>query len=158
MLLSFRRHAPCADNPGEFRVPAAGAAAPGSDDDGFRLVSRVPQTPEASPAQPKQETSTKTASPAATQRPTQPAAATRYPQGNKIDMMALDRAERIKAINNLLHNDANGAQLVESMKISELAGQEIDVVLHSAQTEASDSVIAPDGSVRPNASLFQLPD
>ena len=129
-----------------------------SDDDGFRLVSRVPQTPEASPAQPKQETSTKTASPAATQRPTQPAAATRYPQGNKIDMMALDRAERIKAINNLLHNDANGAQLVESMKISELAGQEIDVVLHSAQTEASDSVIAPDGSVRPNASLFQLPD
>ena len=127
-----------------------------SDDDGLRLVSRSQHAPEA-PAQPVQEKSERPASPSTVQRPAQPAA-TRYTQGNKIDMVAMDRAERIKAINNLLHNDANGAQMVESMKISELAGQEIDVILHSAQTEASDSVIAPDGSVRPNASLYQLPD
>ena len=73
-------------------------------------------------------------------------------------MMAMDRAERIKAINNLLRNDINGAQIVESMKISELTGQEIDVTLHSSQSEVPDSVISPDGTVRPNASLFQLPD
>ena len=83
---------------------------------------------------------------------------TRQPLGNKLDMMAMDRAERIKAINNLLRNDINGAQIVESMKISELSGQEIEVALHSVQSETPGSVIAPDGTMRPNASLYQLPD
>ena len=63
-----------------------------------------------------------------------------------------------KAINDLLRNDINGAQIVESMKISELTGQEIEVELHSDKSEAAASVIAPDGTVRPNASLYQLPD
>ena len=126
-------------------------------DDGIRLVSRESSQPEvAAPA-------TKPAEPVVQQRPDvwhrEPAAApTRQSQTGKLDMMAMDRAERIKAINNLLRNDINGAQKVESMSIAELTGEEIDLGLHSNQTEASDSVIAPDGSVRPNTSLFQLPD
>ena len=126
-------------------------------DDGIHLVSRESSQPEvAAPA-------TKQAEPVVQQRPDvwhrEPAAApTRQSQTGKLDMMAMDRAERIKAINNLLRNDINGAQKVESMSIAELTGEEIDLGLHSNQTEASDSVIAPDGSVRPNTSLFQLPD
>ena len=126
-------------------------------DDGIHLVSRESSQPEvAAPA-------TKPAEPVVQQRPDvwhrEPAAApTRQSQTGKLDMMAMDRAERIKAINNLLRNDINGAQKVESMSIAELTGEEIDLGLHSNQTEASDSVIAPDGSVRPNTSLFQLPD
>ena len=126
-------------------------------DDGIHLVSRESsQTEVAAPA-------TKPAEPVVQQRPDvwhrEPAAApTRQSQTGKLDMMAMDRAERIKAINNLLRNDINGAQKVESMSIAELTGEEIDLGLHSNQTEASDSVIAPDGSVRPNTSLFQLPD
>ena len=126
-------------------------------DDGIHLVSRESsQTEVAAPA-------TKPAEPVVQQRPDvwhrEPAAApTRQSQTGKLDMMAMDRAERIKAINNLLRNDINGAQKVESMSIAELTGEEIDLGLHSNQTKASDSVIAPDGSVRPNTSLFQLPD
>ena len=126
-------------------------------DDGIHLVSRESSQSEvAAPA-------TKPAEPVVQQRPDvwhrEPAAApTRQSQTGKLDMMAMDRAERIKAINNLLRNDINGAQKVESMSIAELTGEEIDLGLHSNQTEASDSVIAPDGSVRPNTSLFQLPD
>ena len=126
-------------------------------DDGIHLVSRESsQTEVAAPA-------TKPAEPVVQQRPDvwhreSAAASTRQSQTGKLDMMAMDRAERIKAINNLLRNDINGAQKVESMSIAELTGEEIDLGLHSNQTEASDSVIAPDGSVRPNTSLFQLPD
>ena len=117
-------------------------------DEGIHLVTRNPQQP------------VRTEEPAPVQQ--HPAAQTtakpRMPQGNKLDMMAMDRAERIKAINDLLRNDINGAQIVESMKISELTGQEIEVELHSDKSEAAASVIAPDGTVRPNASLYQLPD
>lgn len=117
-------------------------------DEGIHLVTRNPQQP------------VRTDEPAPVQQ--HPAAQTtakpRMPQGNKLDMMAMDRAERIKAINDLLRNDINGAQIVESMKISELTGQEIEVELHSDKSEAAASVIAPDGTVRPNASLYQLPD
>ena len=126
-------------------------------DDGIHLVSRESsQTEVAAPA-------TKPAEPVVQQRSDvwhreSAAAPTRQSQTGKLDMMAMDRAERIKAINNLLRNDINGAQKVESMSIAELTGEEIDLGLHSNQTEASDSVIAPDGSVRPNTSLFQLPD
>ena len=126
-------------------------------DDGIHLVSRESSQPEvAAPA-------TKPAEPVVQQRSDvwhreSAAAPTRQSQTGKLDMMAMDRAERIKAINNLLRNDINGAQKVESMSIAELTGEEIDLGLHSNQTEASDSVIAPDGSVRPNTSLFQLPD
>jgi len=123
-------------------------------DDGIRLVGRPAYQPETQPQPaPVQRQATATQTPHAA-----PAAAAPKPYSNKLDMMAMDRAERIKAINNLLRNDINGAQIVESMKISELTGQEIDVTLHSSQSEVPDSVISPDGTVRPNASLFQLPD
>lgn len=117
-------------------------------DEGIHLVTRNPQQP------------VRTEEPAPVQQhpAAQPTAKPRMPQGNKLDMMAMDRAERIKAINDLLRNDINGAQIVESMKISELTGQEIEVELHSDKSEAAASVIAPDGTVRPNASLYQLPD
>lgn len=117
-------------------------------DEGIHLVTRNPQQP------------VRTEEPAPVQQhpAVQPTAKPRMPQGNKLDMMAMDRAERIKAINDLLRNDINGAQIVESMKISELTGQEIEVELHSDKSEAAASVIAPDGTVRPNASLYQLPD
>ena len=117
-------------------------------DEGIHLVTRNPQQP------------VRTEEPAPVQQhpAAQPTTKPRMPQGNKLDMMAMDRAERIKAINDLLRNDINGAQIVESMKISELTGQEIEVELHSDKSEAAASVIAPDGTVRPNASLYQLPD
>lgn len=118
------------------------------EDEGIHLVTRTPQQPEV----------TNQSAPVQQQPVAQPTAKPRMPQGNQLDMMAMDRAERIRAIHDLLRNDINGAQIVESMKISELTGQEIEVVLHSDKSEAAASVIAPDGTVRPNASLYQLPD
>lgn len=83
----------------------------------------------------------------------------------RLDMMAMDRAERIKAINNLLRNDVNGAQKVEAMTIEQMLGnsspvdiQPIEGVPHSAQTEASSTSIAPDGTVRPKSTIFDYPD
>lgn len=87
------------------------------------------------------------------------------PAQSRLDMMAMDRAERIKAINNLLRNDVNGAQKVEAMTMADMLGidapaqfQPIEGVPHSAQSEATGSSVAPDGTVRPNTSLFGLPD
>ena len=82
-----------------------------------------------------------------------------------LDMMAMDRAERIKAINNLLRNDANGAQIVESMSIAEIAGMAMDDLMqktegnpHSAASEATASSVAADGTMRSGVSIFNLPD
>ncbi|MBR1834201.1 MAG: cell division protein FtsZ [Bacteroidales bacterium] len=81
-----------------------------------------------------------------------------------LDQMAQDRAERIKAIHNLLRNDVNGPQKVEAMTIDQLTGQSAydlqakEGAIYSAQSEATSSTIAPDGTVRPNSPLYSLPD
>ena len=92
------------------------------------------------------------------------AASQRQDPDRVLDQMAQDRAERIKAIHNLLRNDVNGPQKVEAMTIDQLTGQSAydlqtkEGAIYSAQSEATSSTIAPDGTVRPNSSLYSLPD
>lgn len=146
-------------------------AATDEADDGLRLVNHTTPVVEERVAAPK-PTQVVSPEPArATNTGSNPATQTTNtgvssaPAQSRLDMMAMDRAERIKAINNLLRNDVNGAQKVEAMTMADMLGtdnpvqfQPIEGVPHSAQSEATGSSVAADGSVRPNTSLFGLPD
>ena len=157
-----------------------------NEDDGLRLVTHTSdQSPVAKPADPWQNNPIRANEPVIeSPRPAAPSPTQREvsaPAGNRnqfaamndrkttpnphLDMMAMDRAERIKAINNLLRNDANGAQIVESMSIAEIAGMAMDDLMqktegnpHSAASEATASSVAADGTMRSGVSIFNLPD
>ena len=85
--------------------------------------------------------------------------------GSRLDLMAMDRAERIKTINNLLRNDVNGAQIVEAMGLAELNNMGLDTGRQAAESnsysvkdQTAGSSVAANGDVRQNASLYDLPD
>lgn len=157
-----------------------------NDDDGLRIISHTP-VQNAAPAQPEPyarpasqpqaaaiETprqAESTPAPRETHAPDSvhaPFAAPRERKASvnpRLDVMTMDRAERIKAINNLLRNDVNGAQIVEAMSMAEMAGVSPDEMAmrtegnpHSAGSEATFTSVAADGSVRSNVSVFNLPD
>ena len=76
---------------------------------------------------------------------------------NRQDYAAMERQERIKAFNELLHNNANASQILSEFKPNE--NGEIDYSQpYSLQSEASSSTLSADGSVKRNTSLFDLPD
>jgi hypothetical protein len=96
------------------------------------------------------------------QQPAQHAAPSTYgfpssPLLNRQDYAAMERQERIKAFNELLHNNANASQILSEFKPNE--NGEIDYSQpYSLQSEASSSTLSADGSVKRNTSLFDLPD
>ncbi len=81
-----------------------------------------------------------------------------------LDTIAQERAKRIEIIHNMLRNEAGGPQKVEAMTIDQLLDesqvmvQQKEGAIYSSQSEATGTTIAPDGTVRPNTSLFNLPD
>ncbi len=139
-------------------------------DDGIRLRSsnsnesavgaapNAPQAAEVKPQQPQQ--------PAIQSQPSRTATTFDMPQakGSTLDAMAIERAKRIEMINHMLHNDANGPQKIEAMTIEQMNDSDYSRIdqkegpLYSSQSEATGTTLAPDGTVRPNTSLFGLPD
>ena len=77
----------------------------------------------------------------------------------RIDLEALNRADRIKAMHDLLRNDVNGAQIVESMNPAELVGEHIYEMAHSSQSEVSATMLDASGTMQEgNPYLYDNPD
>ncbi len=93
-------------------------------------------------------------------RPVEPAAPAARPTaaGNTLDAEARSRAERIKTMHDLLRNDTNGPQIIESMNPAEITGEKLYEATHSSHSEVNRTVVNPGGSVTENHSLYSLPD
>ena len=77
----------------------------------------------------------------------------------RIDLEALNRADRIKAMHDLLRNDVNGAQIVESMNPAELVGEHIYEMAHSSESEVSATMLDASGAIQEgNPYLYDNPD
>lgn len=79
-------------------------------------------------------------------------------ENNPLDSEARKRAERIKAMHDLLRNNVNGPQIIENMNPTEITGEALYQATHSSQSEVNRSVLNADGSVSENHSIFDLPD
>ena len=79
-------------------------------------------------------------------------------ENNPLDTEARKRAERIKAMHDLLRNNVNGPQIIENMNPTEITGETLYQATHSSQSEVNRSVLNADGSVSENHSIFDLPD
>ncbi len=80
------------------------------------------------------------------------------PNSNTFDNETRSRAERIKAMHDLLRNDVNGPQIIENMNPTEITGEKLYQATHSGHSEVNRTVVNPDGSVTENHSLYDLPD
>ena len=135
-------------------------------DDGIRLQTHAPIEPVMKTREVQQETERLAGCRIEKTVPVgeSPVAGELQDRDRSLDILAIDRAERIKAIHNLLRNDVNGPQKVESMTFDQMTGktnydlQQKEGPVYSSQSEATNSSVASDGSVRPNTSLFGLPD
>lgn len=77
----------------------------------------------------------------------------------RIDLEALNRADRIKAMHDLLRNDVNGAQIVESMNAVDLVGEHIYEMAHSSQSEVATMALDATGAMQSsNTYLYDNPD
>ncbi|MBP5190299.1 MAG: cell division protein FtsZ [Bacteroidales bacterium] len=75
------------------------------------------------------------------------------------DAKLRQRAERIRRMNDLLHNDPNGPKQIEDMTTSELTSEPIYQTPHSAESDAARKRINLDGSISTGISfLTDLPD
>jgi hypothetical protein len=79
-------------------------------------------------------------------------------ENNPLDSEARRRAERIKAMHDLLRNNVNGPQIIENMNPTEITGERLYEASHSSQSEVNRSVMGADGSVSENHSIYELPD
>ena len=121
------------------------------EDDGMRVITR--------PAQPTPSVSDIPATPSPAARMSQPVQeTTSYRQISRLDIETMNRAERIKAMHDLLRNNVNGAAIVESMNPIELTGEKLYEVAHSSKPDAVGSTVASDGTIRPNTYLFDRAD
>lgn len=75
-----------------------------------------------------------------------------------LDIQAMDRADRIKAMHDMLRNNPNGAAIVESMNAAELTGERIYRAAHSSESEAGRSSMSADGKVSANDFLYGTVD
>lgn len=73
------------------------------------------------------------------------------------DIKTLNRAERIKAMHDLLRNNPNGAQLVEAINPLELTDEKLYELRPSSESESNSSINA-NGSIRLNPALYDNPD
>ncbi len=76
----------------------------------------------------------------------------------RLDIEAMNRAERMKAMNDLLRNNADGPAIVEAMNPLELLGEKIYQGTHSSQSEASKTTLNNNGIVANNLYLYENPD
>ena len=133
-------------------------------DDNFRVYNRttglpVTPTPEPEPAPiqtERQQPNPITIQPSSIQ-------SSQYPEMrqraiSQLDLQNMERSERIKAIRNLLSNDVNGAQFIESINPMELMGEKLYETRPSSESDAAKTAINPDGSIKPNPSLYSTCD
>jgi hypothetical protein len=69
-----------------------------------------------------------------------------------------DRASRIARIHQLLRNDPNGAEKVQSMSTQEISTDELYAGAHSSTRESSSYTMRPDGTMAKNAYFGDQPD
>lgn len=89
---------------------------------------------------------------------TRTAPATKAPSVGRTDQEVTDRATRIRMVNDLLHNNPNGAQIIEAMRPSEITGEALYQAAHSSQSDATETIVSPDGTIKPNLGLYGLLD
>lgn len=89
---------------------------------------------------------------------TRTAPATKVPSVGRTDQEVTDRATRIRMVNDLLHNNPNGAQIIEAMRPSEITGEALYQAAHSSQSDATETIVSPDGTIKPNLGLYGLLD
>ena len=131
-------------------------------EDGIFLVNHVPEAVVADePVAPAavMEAEPVSVQPVVTPQPTMERPAMQPVYTPRIDMEAMNRADRIKAMHDLLRNDANGPQIVESMNPAELVGEHIYEMAHSSQSEVASMSLDALGSMKEgNAYLYDNPD
>lgn len=131
-------------------------------EDGIFLVNHVPEAVVADePVAPAavMEAEPVSVQPVVTPQPTMERPAMQPVYTPRIDMEAMNRADRIKAMHDLLRNDVNGPQIVESMNPAELVGEHIYEMAHSSQSEVASMSLDALGSMKEgNAYLYDNPD
>ena len=80
------------------------------------------------------------------------------PTPDKLVKEAMSRSERIRMMNDLLRNHADGAARVEAMNPMELTGERLFQALHSSESGAKNPGVAADGAIKPNDYLFTVVD
>jgi len=75
-----------------------------------------------------------------------------------LDNEARARAERIKHMHDLLRNNVNGAQIVESMNPVELTGERLYELTHSSVSDMSRTFLDADGNIKKNPDLYETHD
>ena len=75
-----------------------------------------------------------------------------------LDNETRSRAERIKRMHDLLRNNANGAQIVESMNPVELTGERLYELTHSSVSDMSRTYLDAEGNIKKNPNLFETSD
>ena len=73
------------------------------------------------------------------------------------EMQAMNHEERIKVWHDILRNNPNGAQYMESINPLAFSNEQLYESRHSSESEVEVSVNA-DGTIRPNPTLYSLPD
>lgn len=80
------------------------------------------------------------------------------PDASQLEKAAMSRAERIKMMHDLLHNNVNGPAIVERMNPMELTGERLFEAAHSSESSAQRSGVNANGEVKPNDYLFSQVD
>ncbi len=81
------------------------------------------------------------------------------PEEDINDIKLKQRAERIRRINDLLHNNPNGPKEIEEMTTEELTSEPIFQTTHSAESDAARTRINLDGSISKGINFLEnLPD
>lgn len=133
--------------------------------DGIYLINRGNNNVPAEPAPTPAPTATTIETAPKYTAPSAPSVQQTVPANNTIvqhtptteDIKTLNRAERIRAMHDLLRNNPNGAQLVESLNPLELTDEKLYELRPSSESE-SNGCINADGSYRHNPMLFENPD
>lgn len=73
------------------------------------------------------------------------------------DIQVMNRADRIKALHDMLRYNPNGAQYIEAIDPLTLSDDKLFVTTPSSESDAEASMNS-DGSIRPNPTLYKLPD
>ena len=80
------------------------------------------------------------------------------PDASQLEKAAMSRAERIKMMHDLLHNNVNGPAIVERMNPMELTGERLYEAAHSSESSAQRSGVSASGEVKPNDYLYSQVD
>lgn len=76
-----------------------------------------------------------------------------------LSTQVLDKSERIKRMNEILHNHPNVGQILDTLTIDEISSQRFMNGAYSAMREAGKKTIASDGSIVENLDIFgNMPD